>query len=547
MKDCASRQRQTNQAPAQAGAFSATPSAPARQGVRAALRALLGCPALWLALAACILLGYGYAMAVPAVGVDDLAIETYQQGGQFLLQSRVTQFLLQAATGLLAYQRFWPELFAALCLAAAGVILAAVLYAAAACPPEPLGALLLAGGLLLYPFHAETFAYSNQIATAPGVLLAAAALGLGGRHILAGGHWRGALGAAVCLAFSLGCYESMAQVWLTMMFALLLTAAAAAPAKSRPWRWAVPAAVRGLWPLAAGLALRAALAKLLCALTHTAGADGAAAKTIYWLRRESPAEAVRIFIREFLGNYLALPFGVPALALLALACVALLVWALARRHGNGCGLLTLGLLVSVFAMGILQGTGSQMARASQCFAVFVPFVPWLLLRGRGKRLCAAVCAVLLAAECLSLNQTFAADRTRWRYEEGLLRAAAAQLDELDPTGSQPVVFSGEIELPDAVAGKLPAANPAYKVQYVLSLTLGAPMGDLYAYEEVNESVINWAQSAFGSHEQMALLMEEIGRPCLRPSPEQQAAGDALAAGLPPGTVTQQDGYLLVRF
>lgn len=545
MRNQNAKTRQTKQAPAQAGAFSAVPRA--GQGAGAALCALLGRPAVWLLLAACVLLGYGYAMAVPAVGVDDLAIETYQQGGQFLLQSRVTQFLLQAATGLLAYQRFWPELFAALCLAAAGLGLAAVLYTAAGSTPDTPGTLLLAGGLLLYPFHAETFAYSNQIATAPGVLLAVAALGLARGHILAGGGWRGALGAAVCLAFSLGCYEPMAQVWLVLLFALLLTAAAAAPRQSRPWRWAVPAAVRGLWPLAAGLALRAALAKLLCAVTHTAGTDGAAAKTIYWLRRESPAEAVRIFIREFLGNYLALPFGVPALALLVLACAALALWALVRRQGNGCGLLTLGLLVSVFAMGILQGTGSQMARASQCFAVFVPFVAWLLLRGRGQRLCIGVCAVLLAVECVSLNQTFAADRARWQYEEALLQQAAAQLDELDPAGSRPVVFTGTIDLPDGLAGKLPAANPAYKVQYVLSVALGAPMGDLYAYEEANESVINWAQSAFGSHEQLYLLMEEIGRPCLRPTAEQQAAGDALAGGTAPGTVTDQGDYLLVRF
>lgn len=535
--------KQTEKAPAQAGAFSPCPPA----GPGAALRALARRPALWLALAACALLGYGYAMAVPAVGVDDLAIETYQQGGQFLLQSRITQYLWQAATGLLAYRRFWPELCIAVCLALAGTVLAACLYAASGRPADIPGAVLLAGGLLLYPFHAEAFAYSNQVTIAVGLLLAAAALALAWRHVLLGGGWAGALGAAVCLTFALGCYESLAQVWLTMLFALLLTAASAAPARSRRWHWAVPAALRGLWPLAAGLVLRATLTKLLCALTHTTGDDGAAAKTIFWLRRESPAEAVRIFVREFLGNYLALPFGVPALALLALACAALVVWALARRHGNGCGVLTAALLLSIFAMGILQGTGSQMARASQSFAVFVPFVAWLLLRGRGRALRCGVCAALLAVECLSLNQTFAADRARWRYEEDLLRQAAAQLDELDPAAALPVVFTGEITLPDDIAGKLPAGNPAYKVQYLLSVTLGAPMGDLYAYEEVNESVINWAQTAFGSHEQMYLLMEEVGRPCQRPTADQQAAGDALAAGQPPGSVTRQDGYLLVRF
>lgn len=106
-------------------------------------------------------------------------------------------------------------------------------------------------------------------------------------------------------------------------------------------------------------------------------------------------------------------------------------------------------------------------------------------------------------------------------------------------------------MPDDTTGKIAPSNPAYKVQYILSLVLEAPMGDLYRYEEVNESVINWAQAAFGSHHQMYLLMEQIGRPCAEPSEAQQSEGNLLAEALPSwpqeGSVTVQDGYLLVCF
>ena len=253
-------------------------------------------------------------------------------------------------------------------------------------------------------------------------------------------------------------------------------------------------------------------------------------------------------MREFLGCYGTLALAVPAIALLDLACAALIVWAAVRRHGNGCGLLAAALIAAQFSMGILQGTGSQMARASQCFAVFVPYVLWLVLAtARPRRVLAgAVAALLLGAEAFSLNATFAADRARWQYERGLLADTAAALDALDPGGALPVVFSSTVTLPDAVSGRLPAQHPAYKAAWVLSVTLGAPMGDLYAHEEVNKSVINWAQSAFGTHAQMYLLMDEIGRPCAQPTADQQAAGDALAAGLSPG-VSAQDGYLLVVF
>ncbi|MGN0984156.1 MAG: glucosyltransferase domain-containing protein, partial [Gemmiger sp.] len=399
-------------------------------------------PMLWLALAVCVALGYGYAIAVPAVGVDDLAIEVYQQGGGFLRQSRITVWLLQSLTGLMAWQPHWPELFAALCLLLTGLLLAAVLCSVAGQPPSAVDTLLLAGGLLLYPFHAELLAYSNQCGIGFAMLLAVGALAAVRQHLFTGGGLPGAAAACVLLAFSVGYYESMAQLWLTLVMVLLLASAAAAPRRSMRWSWAVPAVLRGIWPLAGGLILRAVLTGFFCALTGTVGRDGAAAKTIYWFRRESPAQALRIFVREFLGNYLALPFGVPALALLVLACAALVLWAAVRRHGNGCGLLTAGLLVSIFSMGILQGTGSQMARASQCFAVFVPFVVWLLLRGRRGGLAVAVCALLLAVECFSLAKTFRVDRARWQYEEALLRQTAARLDALDPDGALPVVFSG---------------------------------------------------------------------------------------------------------
>ena len=145
------------------------------------LRTLAKRPALWAGLAALAACGYGYAMSRCAVGIDDLAIDTYM-GGVFLLQSRVTEYLV-GLTGLLNCQPFWPELFAAVCLALAGVVLAGVVYAAAHRAPSTGGALLLAGGLLLFPFHAEAFAYSNLILTAFGLLLAAAALALCMRHM----------------------------------------------------------------------------------------------------------------------------------------------------------------------------------------------------------------------------------------------------------------------------------------------------------------------------------------------------------------------------
>lgn len=514
---------------------------------------VLGClarrPLLWGALAILAALGYGYAMAVPAVDMDDLAIATYQQGGEFLRQGRFTVWLLQAATGIMNYQSFWPEFFFALCLVLAGVVLAALLYTAAGRKPALPGALLLAGGLLLWPYHGEILMYSNQCGVGLGYLLCALGACLAWPGMAEG--WRrslpGGAGAALCLMFALGLYESFAPLWLTLVFALLL----AAP--PRNLRHGCGMALRGLWPLAAALVLRSGVAAALCALMGVSGENGSASKTIFWFRRDSLRDAILIPLREFLTKYGAEALAVPALGMLLLACLLLVVWAVPRR---GYRLWALCLLLSQFSLGLLQGTGSQMARACQCFAVFVPFVAWLWL---GKALddrrkppltvlCSLLAVILLGSEAWALTDDLRFDRDRWQYEKSILEQTAADLERLDPAGTLPVVFTGEVELSPELEARaaIPAGHPAYTAAWVIATALDGPQGTLYRYENPQTLVINWAQTAFGNHEQMYLLMEELGHSYTRPTPEQQSAGDALAETLPAG-VTRQEDYLLVCF
>lgn len=197
----------TRQASAQAGAL------PVSGQIWNNLCGLARSKTLWGVLLLAVLWGYGYAMNTPAVDMDDLAIATYQQGGEFLRQGRITVWLLQALTGIMTYQRFWPELFFALSLVLAGILLAAVLYTAARRQAKQPGAQLLAAGLLLWPYHGEILMYSNQCGVGFGYLLCALALALALPHLLCG--WRnslpGACGAVVCLCFALGLYESFAQ------------------------------------------------------------------------------------------------------------------------------------------------------------------------------------------------------------------------------------------------------------------------------------------------------------------------------------------------
>ena len=85
----------TRQASAQAGAL------PVSGQIWNNLCGLARSKTLWGVLLLAVLWGYGYAMNTPAVDMDDLAIATYQQGGEFLRQGRITVWLLQALTGIM--------------------------------------------------------------------------------------------------------------------------------------------------------------------------------------------------------------------------------------------------------------------------------------------------------------------------------------------------------------------------------------------------------------------------------------------------------------
>ena len=311
----------------------------------------------------------------------------------------------------------------------------------------------------------------------------------------------------------------------------------AAKAQDKAARWEVLALT-----MAAALVLRKGLTALLCAANGVSGQDGTASKTIFWFQRDSVRAAVVIPVREWLTNYLARAFGIPALALLAFASWAVVLWVLRHRGGNGRALFAAGLIVSQFSLGILQGTGAQMARAVQCFAVFVPFAAWLWLApalDRGKQggakaiICAALAGAMLAVELISLTGTIRYNRDRWQYEERLLIKTADELNDLDPAGTLPVAFVGQAELSPELQDRLviPAANPAYKAAYLIYTVLGGPLGDLDRYENPQTMVINWAQDAFGGKEQIALLMQQVGRPCALADADQQDAADTPAQAI----------------
>ena len=145
-----------------------------------------------------------------------------------------------------------------------------------------------------------------------------------------------------------------------------------------------------------------------------------------------------------------------------------------------------------------------MARAVQCFAVFVPFAAWLWLApalDRGKQGGAKAIILCRAGGGDAGGGTDLPDRTirynrdRWQYEERLLIKTADELNDLDPAGTLPVAFVGQAELSPELQDRLviPAANPAYKAAYLIYTVLGGRWGTWTGTRTRRQWSFNWAQ------------------------------------------------------
>lgn len=524
--------------------------------------ALLRKPSFMAALLICTAAGYWVSIAYPGVGMDDTAaaLDYYVNQGGLLMQGRFTKFLIQRVIPLVQYDPRPAELVGVILLVLAGVAFAAALLTVAD-RPAGLSAVLAAGTLAVYPLQAELFVFTEQSAYVGFAFL----LTTVGSFCLVvacqdGLRWR-PMGAGILLiCLAVGCYEAYLMAALTQCFCLLLLLSLRRSPSVKEW---FLAAVKLAAGLAVALVLKVFLSKVCLWIwqSQLENVRNDSASEIRWITEGNIFYTLNQLVREFLIDYVATAFAFFPLALFW-GCALVIVlfgisWIRKKNWSLVCNLLIL--CGAQFLLSLIQGR-SQLFRTCQSFAPFCGFALWMAWEWVTEHphiwrryLAGAVLTLVMAGQIFSISGLFQMDSLRWKYEKSVLLEACQAVYQLENGKTKPVVFVGQIELPQELR-RLNAVNDpdsiSQKIAYVVRTTMGGGNNQLQKSQNLlpNVLVLNWGQWAFQQPQtQIHDLANSLGYPVEPCTQEQMDKAKELSEEMEPGEILETEEMIVVRF
>lgn len=523
---------------------------------------LLHKPSFLAALIVCTAAGYWISMVYPAVGMDDTAaaLDYYVNQGGLLMQGRFTKFLVQRIIPLVQYDQRPAQLVGILLLMLAGTGFAAALLAASG-RPAGLSAVLAAGTLVVYPLQEELFVFTEQSAyvglaflfTTVGSLLLVIACQDGVR-------WR-PMGAGILLiGLAVGCYEAYLMAALTQCLCLLLLVSLQRNPSVKEWFLTLVKLAAGL---AVALVLKVILSKVCIWIwrDQLVNVRSDSASDIRWITEGNVFYTLNQLVREFLVDYVATAFAFFPLALFWACALVIVIFGInwIRKKNWSLVLNLLGLCGAQFLLSLVQGR-SQLLRTCQSFAPFCGFALWMawewvkdnpqLWR---RYLAGAVLTLVMAGQVLSISGLFRMDSLRWEYEKSVLLEACQAVYQLENGKTKPVVFVGQIELPQGLRRLNAVNNPdsiSQKIAYVVRVTMGGGNNQLQKSQNLlpNVLVLNWGQWAFQQPQtQIHDLANSLGYPVEPCTQEQMDKAKELSEEMEPGEILETDDMIVVRF
>ena len=422
-----------------------------------------------------VLVAYGFAAFNPTISVDDLLVDYYIGSGQNMLGAgRFTMTLLGRLfnyTGSLP-----PNSYAIDLVAVAAFVWAAVNYCVLfrrICGDRftDSAAVLFSCALISYPLIIEIWEYTAaNLNVTLGYLMSSFALLLVYDFLHGKRDWWYLAAAAVLLMFICAGYESLVVVYIFCVFGILFLQAGWGDPDARKVKTII---LRGLCyaaVLLAGLVLKVLVHRLLLVVCGVPAVTNGA-REIFWFTR-APGEVLLtmlagIFSKIFLKSIIYFP-----ITELVLCCVAFFVTGilLCRKRGAGILLPWAGMLLSLFLLPLLQGSGPAY-RTCQVYGVFVAFVlalaamaldnlPFPKVRAAAFFLAGFLCLhqAIYVSHFLSLNHY------RSEAENNIVADMGYDLQRYN-TQNKPVIFVGSYYLSEDIveAASIPEASLRWKL------------------------------------------------------------------------------------
>ena len=532
-----------------------------------------------------VIIGYGFYLLFPSIGIDDLARERYAAGEMFA-QGRFSSTLLR-------YALFWAndipvvkDFIAVILLFCAAIVLGAVikyvtkdklpcyLYTAFSCL------------FVSYPLINEIYIYNGaNLNVSLGYLLTGLSLLLAESVLEKPGKTKTALYTAInCVlwVFLMSLYESFAFVYVVLVCGVLILKNLFGEKEMK-----LPECLKSIavyaFPLIVGIVVEFLLGKILIAALGIEGGGVGANKTA--LEALTSVSGIistvyAIFRQHFFAGFWYFPIGLFALCIIAslIICITLCI-----RKKNALYLLYFaGIYFGLFAMGLIKA-GDLKYRICQAHGIFVPFTLMLLAYfiivklktikkpqiAKGAEISLTIiCGALILGQALSLWQYFKHDYQRWTEEKAALTEVAERLEKILGVSEKPVIFMGEYSLSEEVMSHkfVRKDDSLYKCFTKLWEKAGGSLDTtdhdetyvLYKAQGQNGSVITWGIDAFDEcNTELLNIMEYLGYNFIQGSVEQydelsQKTFDEIfeasaAEKTSSATITEKDEYIVVFF
>ncbi len=532
----------------------------------------------WIALVITAVCGYGFSIVHPSIGIDDTAVALYLEDGLEVTMGRWTIYWLNKLFHVSDFAPFMTELVGVLFLMLAATILNVVLRRLVGEKSGVLASTVFACAFISNPIISEVFVYYWHDGVGLGYVLTALALLCFQEAIEDKGQGR-YLAFVKSLLFiwaAVGCYESFLILFILGIIVILFL-------------WGMADAKRLRVQSVVGFLAAGALICAGCVLLRSAMVTA----TVQIFRLEdvmtdlkqeqrSLGEMASLFVEGGWDNFLMLVkrfwmvYHLNALVYLPvtvyeLACVVLGVASVilaVRKKNIWYPILFAGMLIAPFLLTVAEARVSYY-RSCQYLPFFAAVGVWLLLlailqTGRNGKL-ANVVACLIALVIVwnqteSLNRSFYTDYRKYETTKEMLLEIAYEIERDYGTG-KPVIFTGHYDTPYELRKDYYVSYGSKQFQWIAVITdkIDPHLKEKYyapeGYSFVGEAsfpMIQWGFDAFdGTNREMHNFLKMHGHSFGLVTDEQVIEdawriGDTMPSWPEEGSITEQDGYILVH-
>lgn len=522
--------------------------------------------------------GYGFEITHPSIGIDDTAVSLYLEDGLEVVMGRWTVYLINKVFHLSDFSPFMLELIGVILLCLSAILFCVLFRRILGNRVGIAGYIVFSCIFISNPIISEVYVYYYHDGVDIGYVFSALALIC---------FWNGMeiwtekrkqalqyyFGSLLCITVATGCYESMLLLFIIGVL-MLLYLRGFADCKRQKSGYVIGQLAIGAAISVGVMILRAIILKIMILMFHLQNMVGFLnqrniVEVFKLFNAEQPMQELWMLLKRFWVVYYVnavvyLPILGYVAAIFIMGVIAVVLGI--RRKDVWYILLLVGMMITPFLLVIVESRVT-LYRSCQYLPFFTAagfLLCYLFISERMKKGW-KIAGLLIAGimgynQTAALNQAFYIDYNKYLNTREVLTEVAFEI-ERNYGSDIPVVFTGHYSTPYSLVKDYYVSYGSWQYRVIAAVTdvidphlkekYFAPQG--YSFTgEANYPFIQWAFDAFdGTNREMMTFLEWHGHSFPQiTDPEilkqAKAIGDTMPGWPAEGSVTQQDGYILVH-